>query len=405
MNIRFLHAADIHLDSPFKGIANLSASVKNQLLEATYQAFSTFIDYAVDTAPDFVLLVGDIYDGENRSLRAQKYFQTAMERLHVANIPVFLVHGNHDHLGGRWTRFQLPENVRVFGAEVEEKELQIRGDTVRLVGFSYGERHIRQEMIYQYPAHQPTAYYTIGLLHGSEASDITHSVYAPFTKQQLLEKNYHYWALGHIHLRQLMHEHPAIVYPGNLQGRHQKEQGEKGFYDVTLTPSETNLTFVRTGQIMFDKIVINCSTIEHANDWFALCEQSLTDYSQTHGAAMIELVACNLTEAALQLFATATDEEWLAETRALFDDFHPLVWIQRISFERYLSSANEVSMLAEAVQDKLLNWSTDEMESLLQDLFRHPKGRKHLEQLTPDVLNDLRQETVAFIANELSSKK
>lgn len=119
--VRFLHIADLHLDSPFKGISAIPKNRWQNIRESTFEAFTRIIEYAVENKPDFVLIVGDIYDGENRSLRAQHLFQKGMDALHTAGIPVFICYGNHDHLSGSWVRFQLPDNVYVFGEEVETK--------------------------------------------------------------------------------------------------------------------------------------------------------------------------------------------------------------------------------------------------------------------------------------------
>ncbi|WHT49432.1 DNA repair exonuclease [Sporosarcina thermotolerans] len=125
--IRFIHAADLHLDSPFKGMTGLPPKRLNELRESTFTAFNRLIDHALQTHPDFILIVGDLYDGEDRSLRAQQKFREGMERLNEAEIPVFITYGNHDHLGGNWTRFEMPPNVFEFKENIEEVSLSVRG--------------------------------------------------------------------------------------------------------------------------------------------------------------------------------------------------------------------------------------------------------------------------------------
>ena len=114
MTIRFIHAADLHLGSPFKGFAGLSPEVLAAVRESTFDAFRTLVRHAVETRPDFLLIAGDVYDGEDRSLKAQEVFRKGMQELSSAGIPVFVSHGNHDHLAGTWVRFSLPDNVRIF---------------------------------------------------------------------------------------------------------------------------------------------------------------------------------------------------------------------------------------------------------------------------------------------------
>jgi len=201
----------------------------NKLRDSTFAAFTKLIEHAVKTKPDFILIAGDIYDGEDRSLRTQMKFREGMVKLDTAGIPVFISHGNHDHLGGRWTRFDLPSNVHVFDEHVETVRLNVNNQEVLISGFSYKERHVRDKVIDRFPVAEDHDALHIGMLHGSLAGDETHAVYAPFTKSELLAKRYDYWALGHIHVRQQLHESPPIVYPGNLQGRHRNERGTKGF--------------------------------------------------------------------------------------------------------------------------------------------------------------------------------
>ena len=190
--IRFIHAADLHLGSPFTGLRGLQKEQWQKLKDSTLEAFDRLISYALEQQPDFVLIAGDIYDGEDRSLRAQHRFQQGMEGLGKAGIPVILCHGNHDHLSGSWTRFELPDNVHSFGAKVSQIKLDIRGIEVAVTGFSYGERHIKESMVKSYPAASGEDVFHIGMLHGSLEGEKAHAVYAPFTKQQLLEKNYDY---------------------------------------------------------------------------------------------------------------------------------------------------------------------------------------------------------------------
>src|SRR5690606_39288650 len=122
-NIRFIHTADLHLGSPFSGMKGLKKDQWQWVKDSTYAAFDRLIDYAIKEMPDFVLIAGDIYDGEDRSIRAQHRFQQGMERLADAGVPVVLGYGNHDHLSGQWVRFELPGNVHVFGPEVSQKRL------------------------------------------------------------------------------------------------------------------------------------------------------------------------------------------------------------------------------------------------------------------------------------------
>src|SRR5262245_11827844 len=113
-SLRFIHAADLHLDSPFRGIGSASTSLKDKLQSATLKAFKQVIDHTIISKADFLIIAGDIYDSKDRNLRALVAFRNEMERLAERNIPVFIVHGNHDPLNGWGSGFQLPPNVVTF---------------------------------------------------------------------------------------------------------------------------------------------------------------------------------------------------------------------------------------------------------------------------------------------------
>ncbi|VDG98822.1 exonuclease subunit SbcD [Lysinibacillus sphaericus] len=400
--IRFLHTADLHLDSPFKGITDMPISRLTELRESTFAAYEKLIQYAEKSNPDFVLIVGDIYDGEDRSLRAQMRFVKGLERLQQASIPVFISYGNHDHLGGRWTRFEIPDNVTVFGPEVETSELIVRGQRIRIHGFSYKERHIKEAMIGHYPkANRELGTIDIGMLHGSIAGEETHAVYAPFTKEALIEKGYQYWALGHIHKRQLLHNEPPIVYPGNLQGRHRNEQGVKGFYEVELEENVASLTFVPTSVLVFDEIEIDCTEMGLANEWLTACQNAATEVVERNGASILNVRNVNIGTEATQLFSGSSDEEWLEVLR---DSADRSAWFSELIFETNQKSALlPDSPLVRSVKEQMDNWDEEEWKTVLQDVYQHARSGPYLSSITSEMKEELSREAGKLISNELST--
>lgn len=399
--IRFFHMADLHLDSPFKGLFGLSEQRLKKIRESTFEAFDKIINKAVEEKPDFLLIVGDIYDGENRSLQAQRRFQSAMETLFQHNIPVILSYGNHDHLGGSWTRFALPSNVYELPAETSIVQLKIRGQQVNVYGFSYGERHVKASMTDSFPVAQDPNAIHIGMLHGSESSDTAHAVYAPFKKEQLLEKNYHYWALGHIHKRQLIHQNPPIVYPGNIQSRHRKEQGVKGFYDVTLSQSEVALTFVPTSAIVYNTIEIDCSDVVHANELLTKCEEALALNRKEYGASVVELHLNNIDEQAETLFEHASVEAWLETIREVEEPIEPMCWVQKLTVAKTTTTTYEPSIATESVVNLIENWGIQEWKDILKDLYQHAGGARFIEPLTEQDIEHLKINTQALLVDEI----
>ncbi|ECB9806175.1 exonuclease SbcCD subunit D [Listeria monocytogenes] len=277
--IKFLHMADLHLDSPFIGLSTLPQPLFSAIQESTFQSLERITTVAIKEAVDFVLIAGDIYDSEDQSVRAQARFAKEMKRLEAANIPVFMIHGNHDFIEKHKEKLALPSNVHVFSEQVEVMSHKTAtGVSVNIYGFSYNERHIRSSRVGEYKI-QGDADFHIALLHGSEVSSSEeHDVYAPFRVQEISKKGFDYWALGHIHKRQLLAESPSIYYPGNIQGRNRKESGEKGASIITLSEASTTIDFIGTSPIIWEEAVITLPENSEINAFYRETTKLLESY-------------------------------------------------------------------------------------------------------------------------------
>ncbi|EFU5041267.1 exonuclease SbcCD subunit D [Listeria monocytogenes] len=277
--IQFLHMADLHLDSPFIGLSTLPQPLFSAIQESTFQSLERITTVAIKEAVDFVLIAGDIYDSEDQSVRAQARFAKEMKRLEAANIPVFMIHGNHDFIEKHKEKLELPSNVHVFSEQVEVMSHKTAtGVSVNIYGFSYNERHIRSSRVGEYKI-QGDADFHIALLHGSEVSSSEeHDVYAPFRVQEISKKGFDYWALGHIHKRQLLAESPSIYYPGNIQGRNRKESGEKGASIITLSEASTTIDFIGTSPIIWEEAVITLPENSEINAFYRETTKLLESY-------------------------------------------------------------------------------------------------------------------------------
>ncbi|ECJ9723028.1 exonuclease SbcCD subunit D [Listeria monocytogenes] len=277
--IQFLHMADLHLDSPFIGLSTLPQPLFSAIQESTFQSLERITTVAIKEAVDFVLIAGDIYDSEDQSVRAQARFAKEMKRLEAANIPVFMIHGNHDFIEKHKEKLALPSNVHVFSEQVEiMSHKTATGVSVNIYGFSYNERHIRSSRVGEYKI-QGDADFHIALLHGSEVSSSEeHDVYAPFRVQEISKKGFDYWALGHIHKRQLLAEYPSIYYPGNIQGRNRKESGEKGASIITLSEASTTIDFIGTSPIIWEEAVITLPENSEINAFYRETTKLLESY-------------------------------------------------------------------------------------------------------------------------------
>lgn len=244
--LRFMHAADLHLDSPFKGMSALPERVRERMRESTFGALKELVALAIREQVDFVLISGDVYDLSDRSLRAQIRFQKALELLAAQGIPTYIIHGNHDPEDGRAAKLVWPAGVHFFACDQVETmcvEKPNRGIIAQIHGISYRSSAVMDNLALQFKAGQENVC-QIGLLHTNVDGDPGHDNYAPCSKQDLLRAGMNYWALGHIHTRHVLHEHPAIVYPGNLQGRSIRETGPRGCYIVDMPEDgRAELTF------------------------------------------------------------------------------------------------------------------------------------------------------------------
>ena len=235
--IRFVHAADLHLDSPFLGIRSDAPELVTQTLRnATFSAYENIIGLCLREQVDALLIAGDVYDGADRSLRAQLKFVAGLEQLDAAGIRSFICHGNHDPLDGWEAQLAPPRGCVRFGSDVTAAPL-FPGEPERAVvyGISYPQREVRRDLSPLFRKAGLSRGLNIGLLHANVGGNPNHDSYAPCSVDDLAVIDIDYWALGHIHTRNVLRQgNPAIVYPGPPQGRHPNELGVHGVYLVEL---------------------------------------------------------------------------------------------------------------------------------------------------------------------------
>lgn len=263
---RFMHAADLHLDSPFKGLADAPPHVRDALKESTFAALKQLTDAAIEEEVDWVVFAGDLYDAADRSLRAQSALHQAWTRLSAHGIGVFVIHGNHDPLSGERARMALPDGVHVFGSSEAEGRPAYRRDgklAAYVYGISYGSRAVTENLAVRYRTDRQAPYH-IALLHGNVDGDSSHDPYAPCALSDLAGAGFDYWALGHIHTRRVLHEFPHVVYSGNVQGRHVRESGAKGCYIVDVTgDKDVRLGFRALDAVRWTNVAVPIDGLDH----------------------------------------------------------------------------------------------------------------------------------------------
>ena len=262
--MKFIHFADAHLDSPFRGLSFLPSKEFNQIYQAADQSLTRIVDLALAEKVDLVLIAGDTFDSAKPSPRSQLFFAQQIKRLTDAQIQVVMIFGNHDHMRREDLLVNQSPYFKLIGAnEAVEKATFKTKDNFNydVVGFSYLNNHITEDKIPDFPGKEHN--YTFGLMHAQEKeADSRKIVYAPFTVSEVQALNYDYFALGHIHARRNLSEKPWIVYSGNIQGRHINEMGAKGCYlgVIDENTKKTSIEFKTTGPILWQGVQVELDT-------------------------------------------------------------------------------------------------------------------------------------------------
>lgn len=400
--VSFIHAADLHLDSPMVGLKNLPDPIFRRLRESSFQALKKITNAAIEKNVDFVLLAGDLFDGEDRSLKAQSFLRTEMLKLESQGIPVYVVHGNHDHLSGEWINLEMPSNVYVFSEEVEVVKLQTRNGTlVNLYGFSYANRHIYERKITDYRKIGEADFH-IGILHGNEEGGNEHGNYAPFYVKEMLEKDFDYWALGHIHKRKILSNDPPIIYPGNIQGRNKKEKDIKGCYYVNLSEFNTTLEFHETSDVVWEDAIIDLVGVRHFHEVFQKCLSILNTYRKEHMGTLLTLSLINI-ELEDYRERRILEEELIELLQENEQEEESFVWVIEIEAGLH-KKINREQIIGESEFCKELLTTVDQYKNdahSLSALFYHQLGRKYLSPFSTEEHEQLLKKAESLLLDYL----
>lgn len=335
--VTFLHTADIHLDSPLKGLEAHDGAPVAEIRGATRRAFANLIELAIEEKVDFLLIAGDLYDGDWKDYNTGLFFAACMGRLSRAGIRVFIVSGNHDAASQITRYLPLPENVTLFSAKKPES---VRLDELGVVihGQSYSTRTVTDNLAAGYPP-AVAGRVNIGLLHSSLTGRAGHEAYAPCTVDDLLARGYDYWALGHIHQREIVREDPWIVFAGNVQGRHIRESGMKGAALVTVVDGRVaNVAFRELDVLRWDLCRIDltdCAAVESVHDAVRLGLMRGLDQAGGRTLAVRLMLTGKCPVHSRLLERTA---EWTEEFRGIAAGLGE-VWLEKVVFQTSRATA------------------------------------------------------------------
>jgi len=330
-SFRFIHTGDIHLDSPLKGLSGQQGAAAERIRTATRVAFDNLISQAIEEQIAFIVIAGDLYDGDWRDYQTGLFFVRQMGRLAQAGTPVFLLYGNHDAESQITRRLILPANVHVFSSRRPATFL-LEGYAVALHGQSFRQRDITENLVPAYPL--PTAgCFNIGILHTGLGGMGGHLNYAPCAIEDLVNKGYDYWAVAHVHQAAILHERPHVAFCGNLQGRHIRESGPKGASLVSVQDGEVDeISPLNVDVVRWTHLLVPADQCETAADAVDLVRQAIEDAVRHESQG--RLLACRIEltgRTALNGELLASADYLLAEARAAALGLgEEAAWIERL---------------------------------------------------------------------------
>lgn len=398
--MKFIHVADLHIDTPFIGIAKSDPTLQQALIQAPFTAFKRCVSIAINQKVDFVVIVGDLFDGSKQTIAARHFLYKELERLEKVNIPVIISHGNHDYIRLEQSIMKFPNNVFVFRDEsIETYDFTTAdGETVAVHGFSYVHRWIKENKVLEFP-NRSKFDFEIGLLHGDVLTNQQNSQsYAPFTVPDLLAKNYDYWALGHIHQALQLNEEPRIQYSGTIQGKHRNEIGDKGAFLIELNKNQpTTSEFISLAPIVWENATIICQKNWQEADLIREIQLTIDNYySESTGTQQSYLISIVL-ENAHYLGKELLNQIIQGELLDIFQTEPSEIFVKVIKIS--LSSDKEFDLfnydkaLDESYKISLEQLNHGELyQELISDISHHTVSKKWLKDLFND--GDLRKEMI-----------
>ncbi len=416
--LKFIHSADIHLDSPLYGLERYPGAPVDTIRGATRQAMENLVSLAIEESVAFILIAGDLYDGDLKDYNTALFLSKELARMKDAGIRVFIISGNHDASSRMTKSIGMPDNVKWFSSK--RPETVILGEIgVAIHGQGFHQRAVLDDLSSGYPEGIRDLF-NIGILHTSASGSEGHEPYAPCKIETLLSKNYGYWALGHIHKRAVLHKDPWIVFSGNTQGRNIRETGPKGCTLVTVEDNRSvsvdhkDLHVLQWAECRID--VAGADTPEQ-----------IIDISRSH----IEKVVEQMDD---QLFAVrmifegacrAHDDlikdpvKWVNEIRASVTDMsRESVWVEKIKMQtqarvdiakvlsrndpfsdllRYISGVEKIDELPQSFIDDLMQLKSKLPRELLS-------GEEAISLDSPEFIRDIIKDAKQLLISRLLSR-
>jgi len=406
---KFIHAADIHLDSPLRGLERYEGAPVDEVRQASRRALERLVDLAVQEEVAFVLLCGDVFDGDWKDYKTGLFFARQMGRLGRAGVRAFWIRGNHDSQNSFAKKRNAFDNLTMFSSNAAETTVLDECE-VALHGRSFPSRHVDEDLTEGYPDPIP-GLFNIGLLHTSLDGRPGHDVYAPCSVEGLVSKGYQYWALGHVHEREVVRgEDPWIVFPGCIQGRHARETGPKGCTLVTVEDGEVVEAAHRELCVMrWEGLDCDATGVVSAVDVVNLVREGVQSLVEDAGdaslAVRVEVQGACKAHAEL----VAARERWTNEIRAqVMSACGEEAWIEKVRFNTGMEQSLDAAMDRDDALGGLLRSirDLDLDESRIADLATVLDDLKN--KLPPDLtqgFDPLRIDEPAYLRAELAEAR
>jgi len=410
-----VHCSDLHIDSPFKGISAAKTSIGEELREATFAAFRNVIDLTIDSKADFLVVAGDVYDGADRSVRAQLAFYDGLKELAEHGIRSYVAHGNHDPLAGWASSIQWPAEVKIFGGRIEtDVVFRDQVPIASVSGVSY--RTAQEDKNLAQDFRQATVYpdiLNVAVLHCNVGSDSRHANYAPCTLKDLSTQKFNYWALGHVHDTKILCEGPYVVYPGNTQGRSMRELGPRGCYLVEVNDAGNyELEFVETDLIRWAEVSVSIDkvlTVDQLDHLVDIALVKLLNQSSRKGSVVCRIELIGRGPLYHELVHENSLNELLNRARSKYQNNKQFCWVEDI----VLSCKSELSIEESRKREDLVGFVLREAEDLrkhdigeqlgevLNPVFQHSLSKGVLKKPTQAELEKLLEEAEIYCADLL----
>ena len=381
---KFIHTADIHLDSPLHKLDRYEGAPVDEFRQATRRAFENLIQLALAEKVAFVLIAGDLFDGDWKDYNTGLFFVAQMARLRDAGIRVFIVAGNHDAANKISKTLRLPDNVITFPTE-NPATFRLQEINVAVHGQSFASPVVKKDLSIGYPK-ADSGFFNIGLLHSCLTGREGHEPYAPCSPEGLRNKGYDYWALGHVHQKERVLGEPPIVFSGNLQGRHARETGPKGCMLVSVEDSpRVDIEFKPTDVVRWLATDVKVAGSESGYDIVDLFGRRLIELlDDNEGLPMAVRVRIEgETHACDEVLADL--ERWSNEIRSsALEIGSGRVWVEKVNFK--LTPPSSIKRLKHA------EGAIDELLKLFNELAAEPESRLRLATELSDLEKKLPRE-------------